>query len=53
MMKEKKKWSKPECEKVNLAPDEAVLAGCKTRITPTNIKNKLRCADSACKAITS
>ena len=26
---EKKKWSKPECKKVNLVPDEAVLTGCK------------------------
>ena len=25
----KKKWSKPECEKVRLVAEEAVLTGCK------------------------
>ncbi len=28
--KEKKKWSRPVCEKVRLVPEEAVLWGCKT-----------------------
>lgn len=25
----KKKWSKPECKRVKLVPEEAVLTGCK------------------------
>jgi hypothetical protein len=50
-MKEKKKWSKPECEKVKLATDEAVLAGCKTQTTPVIIKNKPTCSSAACKTI--
>lgn len=25
----KKKWSKPECKRVKLEPEEAVLTGCK------------------------
>jgi hypothetical protein len=25
----KKKWSKPECKKVKLVPEEAVITGCK------------------------
>ena len=25
----KKKWSRPECKRVKLAPEEAVLSGCK------------------------
>jgi hypothetical protein len=49
-MKEKKKWSKPECEKVNLAPNEAVLTGCKTPTTPVTTKNALTCANSGCKS---
>ncbi len=28
-VKKTKKWSKPECVKVQLVPDEAVLKGCK------------------------
>jgi len=52
-MKEKKEWSKPECEKVKLVPEEAVLAGCKTPTVPVAIKNKVTCSSSACKATTS
>ena len=25
----KKKWSRPECERIKLVPEEAVLTGCK------------------------
>jgi len=52
-MKEKKKWSKPECEKVKLAPDEAVLVGCKTPVTPVTVKQKPFCTASACKTTVS
>jgi hypothetical protein len=52
-MKEKKKWSKPECEKVKLVSEEAVLTGCKTPTTPVIIKNKPTCAASGCKTTVS
>jgi hypothetical protein len=29
---EKKQWSKPECERVKLVQEEAVLAHCKTTL---------------------
>ena len=35
----KKKWSRPECERVMLVPEEAVLAGCKTA-TSLHIKQR-------------
>ena len=28
----KKKWSKPECKRVKLVPEEAVLTGCKVKL---------------------
>ncbi len=28
-----KKWSKPECVKVKLVPEEAMIKGCKTTYT--------------------
>jgi hypothetical protein len=30
-MAEKKSWSKPVCEKVKLAAEEAVITGCKVK----------------------
>ena len=34
-MKEKKRYLGPEIRKINLTPEEAVLAGCKTVASPT------------------
>ena len=31
---EKKQWSKPECERVKLVQEEAVLGACKGRLMP-------------------
>ena len=39
----KKKWSKPECNRVNLVPEEAVLAGCKTGGAPVGPGGKAPC----------
>jgi len=34
----KKKWSRPECNKVKLIPEETVITGCKTTGTVTTGK---------------
>ena len=34
-MKEKKRYQKPEIKKIDLTPQEAVSAGCKSTPTPT------------------
>lgn len=45
----KKKWIRPECSKVKLVPEEAVITGCKTKHNAGPGKN----ACAACSLATS
>ena len=49
----KRKYNKPEVKKVHLAPEDAVLAGCKTTLTGKGGSNK--CVEKAvqieCRAV--
>ncbi len=47
----KKQYKKPEIKKVELKPEEAVLAGCKTATFGSSKKNPFNCGrGSSCKA---
>ena len=51
---EKKKWSKPECSKVRLIAEEAMLVGCKSRTSAIKTHAGLGCTKTgaqACAAI--
>ena len=49
----KKKWIRPECVKINLVPEEAVLTGCKTAAGGSSKMAHTACQNSKCSTTTS